>query len=381
MKTDNLKKPFIIITYGIVLYFIVNNLATFLGYITSFLKVLAPLIIGAVLAFIINLFLRFYEKKVFASAVKKNDKWEKVKRPVCVVISYLTFFLILFIIVRFISPRLEESIKTLTSSIPSYVNSISEFFYSLTLEHKITEELWNKVIENFGLIITNASQFLNTALPKIFNVTKTVTSSVFDIFIGFVFSVYILLSKEKLVRILRKILLAHTKEDFAQSVIDIFRRTNKIFRSFVGGQLSEAAILAVLCYIGMSIFKMPYAPLISVIIGISSIVPVIGAIIGTIPCALLILLENPMMAIWFVIFIVVLQQFEGNVIYPRVVGSAIGISGFWVLLAVTLGGGIFGIFGILLGVPLMAVVYSVYGGYVNKKVEEKVSFNKIFDKR
>ena len=371
MKTDNIKKPILIISYGIIIYFIVNNLATFLGYISSFLKVIAPLIIGGVLAFIINLFLRFYEKKVF---VNVKEKWEKFKRPVCVIISYLTFFLIIFIIVKFISPRLEESIKTLTSSIPAYVNSVSEFFYNLTLEHKITEELWNKVIENFGLIITNTSQFLNTALPKIFNVTKMVTSSVFDIFIGLVFSVYMLLSKEKLVRICKKVLRAHTKEDFAQSVIDIFKRANKIFRSFVGGQLTEAAILAVLCYIGMSIFKMPYAPLISVIIGISSIVPVIGAIIGTIPCALLILLENPIMAIWFVIFIVVLQQFEGNVIYPRVVGSAIGISGFWVLLAVTLGGGLFGIFGILLGVPLMAVIYTVYGEYVNKKVEGKGKF-------
>ena len=368
MKTDSIKKPIIIISYGIILYFIVNNMSTFLGYISSFLKILSPLIIGAVLAFIINLFLRFYEKKVF---VNVKDKWKKAKRPVCVIMSYLTFSLIVFIIVRFISPRLEESIKTLTSSIPSYVNSISDFFYSLTLENKITEELWNKVIENFGLIITNASQFLNTALPKIFNVTKTVTSSVFDVFIGLVFSVYMLLSKEKLVGILKKVLRAHTKEEFSQSVIGVFRKANKIFRSFVGGQLTEAAILAVLCYIGMSIFKMPYAPLISVIIGISSIVPVIGAIVGTIPCALLILLENPMMAIWFVIFIVLLQQFEGNVIYPRVVGSAIGISGFWVLLAVTLGGGLFGISGILLGVPLMAVVYSVYGGYVNKKIEGK----------
>ncbi|MBE7014556.1 MAG: AI-2E family transporter [Ruminococcaceae bacterium] len=368
MKTDNIKKPIIIVSYAIVLYFIVNNLTTFSGYVSSFFKVIAPLIIGGILAFIINLFLRFYEKKVF---VNIKEKWKKLRRPVCVILSYLTFFLILFIIVKFISPRLEESIKTLTSSIPAYVNSVSEFFYGLTLEHKITEELWNKVIENFDLIITNTTQFLNTALPKIFSVTKTVTSSVFDVFIGFVFSVYMLLSKEKLVRILKKILRAHTKENFSTGVIDVFRRANKIFRSFVGGQLSEAVILGILCYIGMSIFKMPYAPLISVIIGISSIVPVIGAIVGTIPCALLILLENPMMAIWFVVFIVVLQQFEGNIIYPRVVGSAIGISGFWVLLAVTLGGGLFGIFGILLGVPLMAVIYTVYGEYVNKKVDEK----------
>lgn len=369
MKNESLKKPLIVITYGIILYFIVNNLSTFLGYINKGLKVLTPLIIGMVLAFIVNLFLRFYEKEVYLRIFKRNsEKVEKFKRPVCVILSYLTFAGIIFIIVRFISPRIAESISTLTSNVPVYINSVSEFLYNLTLEYQFTEELWNKVMENFGLIISNTSQFLNTALPKIYDITKTITSSVFDLFIGVVFSVYILLSKEKLVTIIKKILRVHLKDDMAGSITNVFYHANKIFRSFVGGQLTEAVILGVLCYLGMSIFNMPYAPLVSVIIGLTSIIPVIGPFIGTIPCAILILLETPLMAVWFVLFVVVLQQLEGNIIYPRVVGSAIGISGFFVLLAVTVGGGLFGIAGILLGVPMMAVIYSLYGEYVNKKL-------------
>lgn len=378
MKNESLKKPIFIITYGIILYFIVNNLSTFLEYVNKGLKVLTPLIIGMVLAFIVNLFLRFYEKEVYSNIFKKGkEKAEKLKRPVCVILSYLTFAGIIFIIVKFISPRIAESVSTLTSNVPVYINSISEFLYNLTLEYQFTEELWNKVMENFGLIISNTSQFLNTALPKIFDVTKTITSSVFDLFIGIVFSVYILLSKEKLVKIIKKILHVHLKGNVANSVTDVFYHANKIFRSFVGGQLTEAVILGVLCYIGMIIFKMPYAPLVSVIIGLTSIIPVIGPFIGTVPCAVLILLETPLMAIWFILFVVVLQQVEGNIIYPRVVGSAIGLSGFFVLLAVTVGGGLFGIAGILLGVPLMAVVYSLYGGYVNNKLNDTLGSDKI----
>ena len=186
-----------------------------------------------------------------------------------------------------------------------------------------------------------------------------------------IFAVYMLLSKEKLLLTAKKVFYAHLNKDTADHIVSIFKHANKVFRSFVGGQITEAFILGILCYIGMLIFRMPYAPLISVIMGVSSLVPVIGPIVGTIPSAILILLESPIVALWFVIYIIVLQQVEGNVIYPRVVGSAIGISGFWVLLAVTVGGGLFGVLGILIGVPLMAVIYTLYGEFVNKKIAEK----------
>ena len=368
--TNNLKKYVPLITYGILLYFIVHNISTVIGYIGSAFQVLMPLFIGLILAFVINMFLRFYEKKVYDKIFKKNpEKYKKAKRPVCIILSYLSFAAIIYAIIAFLAPRISDSISTLTRNIPSYINSISQFLYNLALEYEFTEDIWNKLIENFGVIITNTSQFLNTTLPKIVDITKDVTSSVVDIFIGFVFSAYILFSKEKLINILNKVLHAHIPEKTADKIQEIIATSNKTFRSFVGGQLTEALILAVLCYIGMTIFKMPYAPLVSVIIGISSIIPVIGPFIGTIPCTFLILLESPVMALWFILFVIVLQQFEGNIIYPKVVGSAIGLSGFWVLLAVTVGGGLFGVMGILLGVPIMAVIYTLYGTYVNNKLK------------
>ena len=372
MKIDNIKKPILIITYAIILYFIVHNLSTFLGYINSGLKVLTPLIIGGVLAFIINLILRFIEKKLFNKIfAKKLDKVKKIRRPVCVVISYLVFAGIIFIIVKFISPKIQESVALFSAKVPFYINSVSNYFSQFAIDYNIASDLWEKFMDNFGTIFNNASQLLNSALPKIVDLTKTITTSVFDVFIGLVFSVYMLLSKEKLLLTVKKVFYAHLNKDTADHIVSIFKHANKIFRSFVGGQITEAFILGILCYIGMLIFRMPYAPLISVIMGVSSLVPVIGPIVGTIPSAILILLESPIVAVWFVVYIIVLQQVEGNVIYPRVVGSAIGISGFWVLLAVTVGGGLFGVLGILLGVPMMAVVYTLYGEFVNKKIAEK----------
>lgn len=372
MKIDNMKKPILIITYAIILYFIVHNLPTFLSYINSGLKVLTPFLIGGVLAFIINLILRFIEKKLFNKIfAKKLDKVKKIRRPVCVVLSYLVFAGIVFIIVKFISPKIQESVALFSAKVPFYINSASNYLSQFAIDYNIASDLWEKFMDNFGTIFNNASQLLNSALPKIVDLTKTITTSVFDVFIGLVFSVYMLLSKEKLLLTAKKVFYAHFNKDTADHIVSIFKHANKIFRSFVGGQITEAFILGILCYIGMLIFRMPYAPLISVIMGVSSLVPVIGPIVGTIPSAILILLESPIVALWFVIYIIVLQQVEGNVIYPRVVGSAIGISGFWVLLAVTVGGGLFGVLGILLGVPLMAVIYTLYGEFVNKKIAEK----------
>ena len=206
MKIDNIKKPILIITYAIILYFIVHNLSTFLGYINSGLKVLTPLIIGGVLAFIINLILRFIEKKLFNKIfAKKLDKVKKIRRPVCVVISYLVFAGIIFIIVKFISPKIQESVALFSAKVPFYINSVSNYFSQFAIDYNIASDLWEKFMDNFGTIFNNASQLLNSALPKIVDLTKTITTSVFDVFIGLVFSVYMLLSKEKLLLTVKKV--------------------------------------------------------------------------------------------------------------------------------------------------------------------------------
>lgn len=373
MKNENLKKPLILISFAILAYFLVNRFENVIGFFNFVISLLSPVFIGIGIAFVINLLVRFYEINLIGKLPEKkiSAKVKKIKRPLSMIFSYITALAIVVIIVNFIIPKISISIKALTVSLPEYMNQIGLFFHNLTKNHNFTNQLWEQVINNIDKVISNTSQVLNVALPQLFNITKGLTSGVINIFLGFVFSVYMLASKEKLLSILKKTVYAICEKEKADRIIVLSARANKIFRSFVGGQLIESTILGVLCFLGMTLFKMPYAPLVSVLVGITSLVPVLGSYVGVIISALLILLESPVMALWFVVFIVILQQIEGNLIYPRVVGNAIGLDGIWVLLAVTVGGSLFGVLGILLGVPVMAVIYTVVKENINSALERK----------
>ena len=191
-----------------------------------------------------------------------------------------------------------------------------------------------------------------------------------DIVLGIVFAIYLLAQKENLGRQTKKSIRAIFGEERAKKIVDFSSLTNSVFTKFVTGQLTEACIIGVLCFIGMLIFGMPYAGIISILVGFTALIPIFGAFIGTGIGAFLILLENPLKAIWFVIFIIVLQQLEGNLIYPRVVGKSVGLPGIWVLAAVTIGGGLFGVMGMLFSVPICSVLYVMFREYVNRKSKE-----------
>lgn len=373
MKNENMKKPLILISFAILAYFFINRFENVMVFFNFVISLLSPVFIGVGIAFVINLLVRFYEINLVGKLPENKipKKIMKLKRPLSMIFAYVSAFAIIVIIVNFIIPKISISIKALTVSLPEYMNNIAFFFQDITKNHNFTNQLWEQFINNIDKVISNTSQVLNVALPQIFNITKGLTSGLINIFLGFVFSVYMLASKEKLLSILKKTVYAFSKKEKADRIVEISARANKIFRSFVGGQLIESTILGVLCFIGMALFKMPYAPLVSVIVGITSLVPVLGSYVGVIISALLILLESPAMALWFVVFVVILQQIEGNLIYPRVVGNAIGLDGIWVLLAVTIGGSLFGVLGILLGVPVMAVIYTVAKENINGILERK----------
>ncbi len=373
MKIENIKKPFLLITYAILLYFIIHNFLDVLGVIKYVLKLFSPFFIGIGIAFVLNLLMRFYERKILNKLFehKKIKKYVKIKRPVSMIMTYLSAVIIITLIINFIIPQIGKSVSSLTANYPEYQRTLSQFLNNFIGKYDVASEMWDKLINNIDKVLSNASQFLNIAIPSIMNITKGLTSGVINIFLGIVFSVYMLFSKEKLLKILKKIIYAVFTKETAQKILAVSADANKILRSFIGGQLTESVILGVLCFIGMSIFKMPYAPLVSVLIGITSLVPVLGPYVGVVISAVLILFESPLTALWFVIFVVILQQLEGNLIYPRVVGNAVGLNGMWVLLAVVLGGSLFGVLGILLGVPVMAVIYSLVSHAVNKRLKEK----------
>ena len=228
---------------------------------------------------------------------------------------------------------------------------------------------------NWTKAVSAVTSYLQEHGASIFNTTIGVTTSVFvglfNFILGFVFAIYLLMQKEKIGGQFKRLLYAYIKKERVDKFLSVMSLAQNAYSRFVTGQLTEAVIIGVLCFIGMLIFSMPYATLISTLIAFTALIPMIGAFIGTAVGALLILMVDPIKALWFIVFIIVLQQFESNLIYPRVVGKSIGLPGIWVLTAVTIGGSLFGILGILLSVPLCSVIYTLLSNAIEKRLQKK----------
>lgn len=366
-----IKKYFPIVTYAILLYLGASNLNLVLAFISQILSVMKPLIVGIAIAFILNLLLKKFENNVFKNGkIFRKNKWiQKHLRLLSLLTTYLVTILIFVLIIIFIVPQVAESSKTLIDKLPEYSLKITDYGTELYFKLGLTDDIMSQLFDQFKDLFVGLSTFTANTLLKIVDVTIGITSGALTTLMGIIFSIYILASKEKLIEIISKVNRAFVPKKTAAYLSNLMDSVTNIFSRFVGGQITEAFILGSLCFIGLMIFGIPYAPLVSVLIGTTSLIPFVGAFIGTVPSLLIIAMESPSKALFFIVFILILQQIEGNLIYPKVVGDAIGIGGFWVFLAITVGGGLFGILGMLLGVPLMAVLYTVTRNAVNNRLE------------
>jgi len=369
------KKALSIVTYAILLYLGLSNFDAVMNILSKGISVFTPLIVGIAIAFILNLLMRIIEERIIPKVTKghKNKLLYKKKRIVSLILTYLITISFFVVLVIFILPQVVESTTTLVDKLPEYGTKITDYGMNLYNELGLSDEIVMNIFGNLKSLLSGVSTFTANTLKMILNFTVSITSGAFNVFMGLIFSIYILAKKEKFISIISRMNRAFNKKNVADYLTNLAWEVNHVFSKFVGGQITESIILGTLCFIGLLIFNIPYAPLVSVLIAITSLIPVVGAFIGTIPSVLIISMENPTQALFFVIFIVILQQLEGNLIYPRVVGSAIGIDGFWVFLAIVVGGGLFGIIGMLIGVPMMAILYSVIRNIVNKKLEQKIS--------
>ncbi len=365
-----------IVTFTLVLSWILNHTSSFTGIIGNILSLLSPFLIGACLAFIINTILKPLEKLWERVPLKKRTKlFSKAKRPVCLTFSTLIVFGVVFLVLFMIIPQLVETVATFANTLPQYIKNLEGLLDKLMK----TLENYNIVIPSFDLNWNKVgdllNNFLNNYADSFINKTVDITTSIVTVIVNFViavfFSLYVLSQKEKIGRHLRRLLYAIRPKKKAEKIIAFANLTSDTFTKFVTGQLLEAVIIGVLCFIGMLILKLPYAAIISVLVGFTALIPVFGALFGTAIGALLILLVDPTKALWFVIFIIVLQQIEGNLIYPKVVGKTVGLPGILVLVAVTIGGGAAGIVGMLFSVPVCTVLYCIYKEFVAKKIKGK----------
>ncbi len=369
---SRLKGYMFLITYAILLYLAVSNIDAVLALAGKIIVVLSPFILGILFAYVLNILMNLFERKLYIRLkISRKPLARKLLRPLSIFSTFAVVFAFLTVIALFLVPQLEESISTLTSNMGNYLQSINKFLNSLADRFGLSGEIWHDITLNWNEIITKSSQFISAALPQIYNFTKSLTNGIINIIMGLIISIYLLSKKEKMITILKKLLYAFTPQKTANKVIDIGIQANRTFQSFISGQAIEALILGCLVFIGMLIFGFPYALLCSVIIAVTALIPVFGAWIGAIPSVFIILMAQPQKAIWFIIFIVVLQQLENNLIYPKVVGESIGLDGLWVLFALVVGGSLFGLAGMLIGIPAFAVLYTIIRRITNRRLKEK----------
>lgn len=366
-----LKSILLIITYTAVLVTVLVRLDGVGSAMGQLLGLFRPLIIGFALAFILNRPCHFF-LNLYSRGLGKT-KAAGLARPLAVVTSYLALIIVVAGVFSFVLPKLVESIQTFIlnlsgyiSNIQGWVNRLAEYFH-LDMEAFDLSRL-NQTLEN---LFKQALGVLSSLGPRLLEFTTGVVSLVVTGVLALVFSIYMLSGKEKLLGQCRRVLRAYVPAKFADPITDVVHLTGDTFTRFVTGQLIEACILGGLCTAGMLFIQPDYAPLIGVTIGASAIIPVAGAYIGALLSAVLLLMVSPLKALIFLVFLVILQQIEGNVIYPKVVGSSIGLPGIWVLAAVTVGGGLLGLEGVLLSVPVASVLYTLLRRDVHKRLEEK----------
>ncbi len=372
LNKKNMKNIMLLIVFAVLFYVGVQRIESVAAGFSFVVSIVFPFLLGAAMAFILNVPMSFMEKRLFS---KTKGKAKKLKRPICLVLAILFVVAILWIVLLVVIPEVASTVASLSVNIEAALIKLQRWAMDIFEDNKQIEVWiaslqfdWDGIIHTaFGFLKNGAGNVLNSTMT----VAKTLINSVMNFCVAFVFACYILLQKEKLAVQIRKILYAFFSKKVVTKVLDIASLSYKTFANFVTGQCCEAVILGTMFFISMSILRFPYALLVGVLIAFTALIPIFGAFIGCFLGTFLILVADPMKAIAFVILFLVLQQVEGNLIYPHVVGGSVGLPSIWVLVAVTVGGSLMGIVGMLVFIPLCSVVYALFREMVYKRLKER----------
>lgn len=353
------------------IYLGVSYLPEILGLGASVWNAASPLIIGCVMAYVLNILLVRLEKIYFPNSQKQFV--QKSRRLVCIILSFVILMAILMLVINVVLPEVTSSVTLIMQEIPRVWEECRAWLivnadYIPVIQQYLEQAEFNwaaSLKKAFDAVANSAGDVLNSAV----GIATSAFGVVAKVVIGLIFALYLLFGKEKLSAQGLKILRAYLNPGQKDIVLYVLRTIHEAFSNFIVGQCTEAVILGVLCTLGMTILGLPYAVMTGTIIGVSALIPVVGAYIGGALGAFMIFTVDPTQTLVFLVFLVVLQQLEGNIIYPRVVGNSIGLPGLWVLAAVTIGGGVMGVSGMLIGVPLSAALYKLFANHVNRKLE------------
>lgn len=357
----------LLITYAILLVAILVKMDLVVHALASAAEICLPLFIGFAIAFVLHRPCSFFSR-LYAKLLP--GRLGSAARPLAVLTSYLVLIGAAAALVALVVPQLVNSVQTFIGNLNGYIANLQQL-YDWVVSRLDLELLANVSLSGIGVSIQNlakhAMDAVTSAVPQLVTITANLISSLVTVFLSVVFSIYMLSGSDRLQAQFRRAAQVYLPRRASNMLLRVAKLTADTFTNFVSGQLIEACILGVLCFIGMILFRFDYAPLISVIIAVSALIPVAGAYFGAIVACLLLVMIDPMEAVWFLVFLVVLQQLEGNIIYPRVAGATMGLPGIWVLSAVTVGGGLFGVLGMLLGVPTAAVLYTLLRDDVRRR--------------
>ncbi|MBQ7254967.1 MAG: AI-2E family transporter [Oscillospiraceae bacterium] len=368
-----------VIIAGALFIVILTNLQGFFDIIRAAIQIISPLIYGCVFAYLLNPLVKLMEGWLaprIEKKAKKPEKASKLPRILGMLFAYLIFGFVVYGLFALVLPQLYETIAQIVSNMPSYVARAEEWTLGILADNPEVQVIVNTALDKIyeylqswlsdGLL-ANVQTYLAGITSSVMSVIRELASML----IGLVASVYILWSKDLFQAQAKKLIVAIFRRPTANRILYIGRETHRIFSGFVVGKIIDATIIGIICYIGMRILGLPFPMLIATIVGVTNIIPFFGPIIGIIPSAILILFVNPLQAFYFVIFELIVQQVDGNIIGPRILGDTVGISGFWVLISITIAGNLFGFAGMVLGVPVFAVIYVLVSEWTNRRLRAK----------
>lgn len=356
-----------------VVFLCIHYWTTTASLIKTFLSAVLPLIIGAVIAYPLNILMEFYERHILKRT--NNPKIYKLRNAICLVLTLVTLLLIIALVVALVVPQLTSCIKLLIDKIPGAIDRVVDFVAQFEI---VPEDIlgmlegidWKSKISE---IISVATTGIGSAFDVVVSTVSSVVSGATSGILALIFAIYLLLSKDKLMGQLDRVIKHFIKKELYDKGRYVLKTANDAFHKFIVGQCTEAVILGVLCAVGMLVLRLPYAAMMGAVTAFTALIPVVGALIGGAIGCLLIFVESPTKALIFLIFIIILQQLEGDLIYPKVVGSSIGLPGIWVFVAVAVGSGMFGILGMMISVPIAATAYKLLGNEVNGEAKLRSS--------
>lgn len=364
---------FLVIAAAMLFYAGMNHFKALKTFWDGFVAIMLPMIYGFSIAYVLNPVMRFFEQKVLGKIFREKIS-TRAKRVAAIVLTYFCSIAVITVFFSIVAPQVASSISGIVSNISSYIPAATQWLEGVLEKlpsDPYTQELLGKVMQSAEKILEAFYAWLASSLPLALSFTRSLTVGVTNSILGIIISIYLLMGKERFFAQTKKTLYAFFPTRAVDRMVDITHTSNQVFSGFITGKLLDSLIIGILCFICMSLFKMPMAMLVSVIVGVTNVIPYFGPFIGAIPSALIIFIIDPVKAFWFLVMILVLQQFDGNILGAKILGSSIGISAFWVIFSILLFGGYFGVLGMFVGVPTFAVIYSLLRTVVELRLEKR----------